>query len=89
MDMVTKETVELFVELLYGWQNFFLREDQRALFFVWLRAHTKTAIELNTFKENLCAWLLDITDPEKLCGEILIIHSEILWFSKHEVEYEI
>lgn len=80
--MVTRESVELFVDLLHGWQNFLLREPQRVLFFIWLRDHTKTQIHPGTFREELTEWLLKINDPGALYSEVLIIHSEILWSSK-------
>jgi hypothetical protein len=79
--MVTKAAIEIYVELLYDWLNMLLCENARASFFLWLSDHTKMQILFGD-KEKLAEWLLDFKDPKKLCGEVLTIHAEILWWSR-------
>ena len=86
--MVTKEAVEIYVDLLYGWQKLLLSENTRSFFFVWLSDHTKMQI-LSDDQEKLTEWLLTIKDPRKLCSEILIIHAEIIWWSKSPCTREV
>ena len=86
--MVTKEAVEIYVDLLYGWQKLLLRENTRSFFFVWLSDHTKVQI-LSDDQEKLTEWLLTIKDQRKLYSEILIIHAEIIWWSKSPCTREV
>lgn len=78
--MVTKEAVAIYVDLLYDWLNMLLRGNARSLFFIWLSDHLNAHIECDD-KQKLAEWLLEFKEPKKLCGEVLIIHAEILWWS--------
>lgn len=78
--MVTNEIVEIYVDLLNDWLELLLRENARSFFFEWLSDHTQTQILCGDM-QKLTEWLLTIQDPRKLCSEILVIHSEILWCS--------
>ena len=78
--MVTKEAVAIYVDLLYDWLNMLLRGNARSLFFIWLSDHTNAHIECGG-KQKLAVGLLGFKEPKKLCGEVLIIHAEILWWS--------
>jgi hypothetical protein len=79
--MVTKEIVEIYVNLLVDWQNLLLRGNARSFFFIWLSDHTQMEF-LSADKARLSEWLLTLKDPKQVCSEILIIHAEILWLSK-------
>lgn len=87
--MVTKETVEIYVDLLYDWLNRLLRGNARSSFFIWLSDHTNAHIQCDD-KQKLAERLLDFKDPKKLRAEILILHAEILWWPhvpcKQEIE---
>ena len=52
MGVVTQETIETIVNLLDGWQKLLLREEQRASFMNWLRAHTRLEFQPRPSKKN-------------------------------------
>ncbi|CAG0955534.1 hypothetical protein ANAEL_00319 [Anaerolineales bacterium] len=79
--MMSASDIAILVNLLDGWQNLFLKGNQRGMFFIWLSDHAKMEIHAETFKEKLSEWLLGTTDAKALYAEIFTIHAEILWVS--------